>query len=225
MRILVVAATSAELAPFTAGLIAAGSSDRLSRFVRGDHEVDVLITGVGIVATATWCTRVLASSTYALAFNLGVCGSFDAAFGPGRVVHVVSDALSELGAEDGDAFLSAEELGLTDPHEFPFHDGRIENETPPANKALATLPRVRGITVSTAHGEERSIARVVLRTAPQVESMEGAAFLYSCLTHGVPCAQVRAVSNIVERRNRAAWRLDDAIANLGVTAISLIDQS
>jgi len=35
-----------------------------------------------------------------------------------------------------------------------------------------------------------------------------------CLDAGVPFAQVRAVSNIVERRNRAAWRLDDAIASL-----------
>ena len=32
--------------------------------------------------------------------------------------------------------------------------------------------------------------------------MEGAAFMYACLIQGVPFAQVRAVSNIVERRNR-----------------------
>ena len=33
--------------------------------------------------------------------------------------------------------------------------------------------------------------------------MEGAAFLYVCAMQGVPHAQVRAVSNMVERRNRA----------------------
>ena len=37
--------------------------------------------------------------------------------------------------------------------------------------------------------------------------MEGAAFMYACLIAGVPFAQVRAVSNRVERRNRAAWDL------------------
>ena len=31
---------------------------------------------------------------------------------------------------------------------------------------------------------------------------------------GVPYAQVRAVSNVVERRNRDAWRMDLAIRNL-----------
>ena len=33
--------------------------------------------------------------------------------------------------------------------------------------------------------------------------MEGAAFMYVCLMHQVPFAQIRAVSNVVERRNRA----------------------
>src|SRR5258708_13203839 len=36
------------------------------------HQVDVLITGVGMVATAAWCSRALAQSSYDLALNLGV---------------------------------------------------------------------------------------------------------------------------------------------------------
>ena len=80
---------------------------------------------------------------------------------------------------------------------------------------LASLRAVNGITVNTVHGNDDSIARVTRRFSPDVESMEGAAFMYACLIHGVPFAQVRAVSNIVERRNRAAWKLAEAIANLG----------
>lgn len=53
--------------------------------------------------------------------------------------------------------------------------------------------------------------------------MEGAAFFYACLSAGVPCAQVRAVSNYVERRNRAAWKLGDAIAALAVTGRALLE--
>ena len=75
-----------------------------------------------------------------------------------------------------------------------------------------------GITVSTVHGNEASIARVTERFNPDVESMEGAAFMYACLVHGVPFAQVRAVSNIVERRNRSAWKLTEAIAALALEA-------
>jgi hypothetical protein len=41
----------------------------------------------------------------------------------------------------------------------------------------------------------------------------------------VAFAQVRAVSNVVERRNRDAWKLADAIGVLGVTALSILDQA
>jgi len=90
---------------------------------------------------------------------------------------------------------------------------------------LADLPAVDGVTVNTVHGDERSIARVVERFNPDVESMEGAGFMYSCLVHGIPFAQVRAVSNRVERRNRAAWKLDEAIAALTATARRILEPS
>jgi futalosine hydrolase len=73
------------------------------------------------------------------------------------------------------------------------------------------------------HGDGESIARVRERFDPDVETMEGAAFMYACLIHGVPFAQVRAVSNMVERRNRAAWKLDEAISNLGTVASQILE--
>jgi futalosine hydrolase len=85
------------------------------------------------------------------------------------------------------------------------------------------LPAVSGITVNTVHGNERTIADVSRRFHPQVESMEGAAFMYGCLINEVPFAQVRAVSNMVERRNRDAWRMGDAIRNLGTAALTILD--
>ena len=59
MKILIVAATEAEIAPLAvAGL-----------------DVDRLITGVGMVATAAHCAKALAGGAYDLALNFGVCGS------------------------------------------------------------------------------------------------------------------------------------------------------
>jgi nucleoside phosphorylase len=87
------------------------------------------------------------------------------------------------------------------------------------------LPAVTGITVNTVHGNVRSIARVVERLAPDVESMEGAAFMYACLVSGVRFVQVRAVSNVVEKRNRGAWRIGEAVAALNDVAWRAIDES
>jgi futalosine hydrolase len=221
MRILLVSATVLEAAAVQTMFAPAQSGgDAERRHVAGgtfgNHDVDVLITGVGMVATAAWCSRVLAGRRYDVALNFGVCGSFDGALAPGAVVHVVSDRLAELGAEDGDAFIPIEELNLPGDYQFV-------NPAPPRNAALAALPAVRGITVNTVHGSAGSIAAVMQRCAPQVESMEGAAFMCACLMHEVAFAQVRAVSNMVEKRNRGAWKMADAIANLSVAAVRILE--
>ncbi len=224
MRILLVAATSLEIDPLLAELhhTSTGSA-RVTSYTRGGHDVDVLVTGVGMVATAAWSSRVCAGQRYDLALNLGVCGSFDRALAPGAVVHVISDCLAELGAEDDDRFVTIQDLGLLGTEEWPFRGGRLVNENPPANATLSRLPAVRGITVNTVHGNDRSIGLAAQRFDPQVESMEGAAFMYACMIHEVPFAQVRAVSNVVERRNRGAWAMPEAISKLCQTSLNILD--
>jgi futalosine hydrolase len=201
MRILLVTATAMEVAPVASAI---GS------------RVDLLTTGIGMVATAVACARALTKTSYDLAIDVGICGAFDRSLPPGSVVHVTEDRIAELGAEDGDGFLTMADLQL------PAEE-RFVNVAPPTNAALAMLPAVRGITVNTVHGNPSSIDAIVARCRPQVETMEGAAFMSACLAAGAPFAQVRAVSNFVERRNRDAWRMADAIANLGAATLNILD--
>lgn len=243
MRILVVAATAMELAPIVERLGRAegpaqrawrtgdpiGRGPRMARYECAGHRLDLLVTGVGMVATAAWCSRALAEAPYDLGVNVGVCGSFDPGLELGSVVHVVSDRLAELGAEDGDGFLSIDEIGLLpEPGARPgdaggFWRAELVNPAPPSSAALSRLPPVKGITVNTVHGDARSIAAVVRRFRPQVESMEGAAFMYSCMIRELPFAQVRAVSNAVEPRNREAWKMADATRALGDATIAILE--
>jgi futalosine hydrolase len=209
MHVLLVAATTRELDAIPA---------------EAPGPVTRLVTGVGMVATAVHLSRVLAQTSPDLVLNVGLCGVFSRRWPLGTVVHVTSDRCSELGVEDGAAFVPAEACGLLDPDAPPYTRGVLINAQPPASPALASLPVARGITVNTVHGDPATIGAVVERLAPDVESMEGAAVMYACLTAGVPFAQVRAISNDVERRNRAAWRIDDALAALApVTAAILAD--
>ncbi len=210
MRVLIVTATAAEVAP-------------LLHLEHRHHVVDVLTTGVGMVSTAARCAQRLARERYDLALNVGVCGSFDPSLPPGTVVHVVADRIAELGAEDGHAFLTIHDLELLGEDEFPFTGGQLVNASPPQIPALHRLRDVTAITVNTAHGDDRSIAAAVERFHPHVESMEGAAFMYACLINELPFAQVRAVSNVVERRNRGAWRLNDAIEHLNAATVEILD--
>lgn len=205
MRILVVAATPEEVASLRSGPL-------------NGHHVDVLIAGVGMVATAARCAQALTRTPFDLALNFGVCGAFDRNLEPGTVVHVVRDQLPELGVEDGDRFIPLDEIGLVE-------TTAIDNTSPPENPALRELPAVTGVTVNTVLGRDDSIAALAARLGPQVESMEGFAFAHACALCGVPYAQVRAVSNVVERRNRGAWRLDLAIARLGAVAERILEHA
>jgi futalosine hydrolase len=217
MRILIVAATEMEITPLISALHRRSDlGPRTTRYTHAGHDVVVLTTGVGMVATAAWCSSVMSGEPFDLALNFGICGSFDRALAPGRVVHVVADRLAELGAEDGDAFLDIHDLELPGDQEFT-------NDNPPPIEPLARLTSVSGITVNTVHGSERSIAAVTARCAAQVESMEGAAFMFACLMHRLPFAQVRGVSNAVERRNRGAWKMREAIANLNDAAVAIVE--
>ena len=203
MRILIVGATPFEVSPLTARLrYVAASGRRSASYTFRSHDVDVLTTGVGMVATAAWCSRAYAAEHYDLALNVGLCGSFDSSIAPVSVVHVTADRIVELGAEDGARFLTIHEMQLLGEDEFPFKSGLLVNAAPPALGPLQELRTVTGITVNTVHGNASTIAAVRERFSPEIETMEGAAFMYASLIAGVPFAQVRAVSNVVERRNR-----------------------
>ncbi len=223
MRILLVSATALEVAPLTARFATAGhAAANIKTYTHLGHHIDVLTTGVGMVPTAFWCARTLAPQTYGLALNLGICGSFDDTLIPGQSVHVTSDTFSELGAQDGESFLDIHALNLLDKNAPPFTNGRLVNQTPPSIPALKNLPAVTGITVNTVHGRQSSISQTTARLNPQIESMEGAAFMYACLLCSQPFAQVRTVSNKVERRNRPAWKIPQALAGLCETTLAIL---
>jgi futalosine hydrolase len=217
MKILIVSATKLEVAPLLDQMEASrhfGTNQMSCMYKK--LEIDFLITGVGMVTTAYYTGKVL-NDTYDLAFNLGICGSFNKNLEIGSVVNIYEDCFSELGAEDGEAFLSLEDLkleGLT----------KISNTKYGAlNQVMELLPKVTGITVNTAHGNETSIEKVFQKFHPYVESMEGAAFMFVCENEQIPYMQIRAVSNFVELRNKDNWNIPLAIKNLNNKVVEILD--
>jgi len=168
-----------------------------------------------MVATAFSLGKHLATNQYDLAINLGIAGSFDRNVALGEVVEVVEDQLSELGAEDAEAFLPIEALG--------FGESIFKTDTRLSSYTDQKLKQMTAITVNTVHGHELSIEKLTGRIQPQLESMEGAAFFYACKQGGIPGLQIRAVSNYVEKRNRDAWQIGLAIKNLNSFAAEFLE--
>ena len=47
-----------------------------------------------------------------------------------------------------------------------------------------------------------------------VESMEGAACFSICRAFGIPCYEIRAVSNLATDRDKSTWRIQEALEKL-----------
>jgi futalosine hydrolase len=209
MRVLVVAATEFEVEKLMSKAQSQESGVK-------SQDIEFLITGVGMVATGFALGRHLALNKYDLAINLGIAGSFDRDIPLGEVVEVTEDTIAELGAENDDKFLTIESMG--------FGESVFKPSTSLTNYSNLNLKQATAITVNTVHGHEASIKKLTGRIQPQLESMEGAAFFYACKQAGIPCLQIRAVSNYVEKRNRDTWQIGLAIKNLNSFAVELLNQ-
>jgi futalosine hydrolase len=203
MKLLLVAATKAEL-----GKVFEHYSLKGDDFVT-HPKFDVLITGVGMTATAFALGKHLGNN-YNLVLNVGIAGSFDQNISLGSLVNIETDTFAELGAEDHEDFLTIDQLGFgknTYNSCYTFDD----------------LPKVNGITVNKVHGNTPSIAKALSRFKPQTESMEGAAVFYACEMQNITCLQIRAISNFVEPRNKENWQINLAITNLNNWVIEFIE--
>ena len=172
-------------------------------------DFEILITGIGMLNTSINLTHRLSTGKYDLLINIGAAGSFNTELNIGEVVEVVEEKISELGFEDGERFFEFNELNLKNVFK---------------NKSKTDLLSVSSITVNRVHGNKRSITEIINRLNPDIENMEGAAFFQVCNTFNVPCIQIRAISNKVERRNKDNWNLPLAIKNLNNKLVEIISE-
>jgi len=214
MHILLVAATAFEIQPVT-------DYSQLHADELAPHSVNILITGIGSMATAYHLTRSIAQKRPDYIIQAGIGGSFSAHFPPGRVVLVESDMMGDLGVEENGSFKDLFDMGfikdvpgtpqarwLANPHLSPW-------------KAQG-LALVRGITVNEITTSPSRIRHFQQNQPATVESMEGAALHYICLQEEIPFLQLRSISNFVGERDKQHWKMKEAITALNEQVINII---
>ena len=219
-KVLLVFATRSEaevLRTFTANC-GSGSS-----FCINDTFFEILITGIGGVATAWSLQNRLCNGKAAdLAINLGIAGSFSGDFRPGDVVMPVTDCFADLGIEIDGRFITLSEAGFFDKDSFPFTDGFIRCDNSFLNSLGTNLKKVNAITVNTATGSESSIEKLKKLYNPDIETMEGASFFYICARENIPFLALRSISNMVEP-SRKSWDIPLALEGLAGKVHELIN--
>lgn len=209
MQLLLCAATEFELGP---------SVKELQQQYPG--KIEVLITGVGMMATTYALSRRICMQKPGIILQAGVAGSFNPGLEPGRIVSVVSETIGDLGVEENGVFQPISKLALADQDELPWSGGKLVNEHEIVS--MAGLPLVHAVTVNEISTSPKRMAYYRETLKADVESMEGAALHYVALKEEVPFLQLRAVSNFVGERNKAEWLLDEAIIRLDKTLAELV---
>ncbi|WP_234335834.1 futalosine hydrolase [Streptomyces sp. NRRL S-1022] len=176
--------------------------------------LDLLAAGVGpALAAATTAGALTAAALAGRPYRLVVSAGIGGGFLPGAPVGslVVADAITvaDLGAETADGFLPVTELGFgTVTHRPPESLVRVVSEATGARTGTI-------LTVSTVTGTAARAAALGARhPGALAEGMEGFGVAEAAAAHGVPVLEIRAVSNPVGPRDRAAWRIGDALAAL-----------
>jgi futalosine hydrolase len=216
MNCLLVAATAPEIAVF---LDHYRHTDKTS-FV--DINIDVLVTGVGLMATAYSLTRQFALRRPDLVIQAGIGGCFDKKIPLGSVLAVKQDTIADLAVIEQNELKTMFTLGLADPNQFPYTKGWLVNRDKGIFKRNK-LKAVNAITINQVTTDPAIIKLYTKHFKPVVESMEGAALHYVCLEESVPFLQLRSISNYIGERNKAKWKMKDAIGNLNKELIRLLE--
>lgn len=215
MYLLLTAATAAEIQP---------AIDYLEKndFTLQSQEAEVLITGVGAVATTWFLTHTINNHRPDLIIQAGIAGSFRE-YEPGKTLAIAEDGFGDMGVWENDCFNTIFDLKLAHDNQPPYTNRSLIN---PNQKLLqlSGLEQVKAITVNEITTDAKRIEWYKQNLSPVVESMEGAAFHYVCLQENIPFLQLRSVSNCIGERDKTKWNMPQAISNLNEKLILLLNE-
>lgn len=223
-KTLIVAATFKEIEPFAkkSGVTEASNIYRSATPIP-DTDFDILITGAGIAATATFLTKALSDNLYSAAINIGIAGSYNINLKPGTLLKVAKDRFSDLGAESENGFIPGEDIPFIQMNKSPFRKGWLIPEEHFTYKDFK-IDNCTAVTSDTIHTDLKSISEIKDLYNPDIETMEGAAFFFCCIAFKIPCLQLRSISNFVGSRTKENRHFEIAIENLNHYLISFIDE-
>jgi futalosine hydrolase len=177
-------------------------------------KVQILITGVGMVATTFALARSIAHKRPDFILQAGVGGCLDKRLPLSKIVLVENESIGDVGVEEDGTFKTLFDLRLLDKNSFPWKEGKLTNNVDMLKTTGLTI--VDGVTVNEISTNSLRIDYYRNQLNASVESMEGAALHYVALQENIPFLQMRSLSNFVGERDKSKWVMDIAIANLNI---------
>ncbi|MRN54120.1 futalosine hydrolase [Paenibacillus monticola] len=209
-RVLIVTAVAAE-------------RDAVLRGLQGSGRFHVVAAGAGTAAAAAGTAAALAAGSYGCVISAGIGGGFPGVASIGSLVVASEMIAADLGAETPEGFRSAAELGFGSVT-VPADSGTVQAVTAALAAAGLNVSTGPVLTVSTATGTAETAAALAARhPGAAAEAMEGHGVAVAAVALGLPVLELRAISNAVGPRDRAAWKIGEALEALEAAAAILLE--
>ena len=191
----------------------------------------VVLTGIGAVNAAHALTQYLSTQPRpSVVIQIGIAGAYVPAGVPvGSVVMADTEIYGDVGVMTPGGWRPAEEIGIPlvearggHParfNYFPFDPALVARASAVCGSLIAKTGHF--VTLSQVTGVRALGDSLYERFGALCESMEGAAAAHVCALHDVPFLEVRGISNLVEDRNRAAWKIAEAADAAQTVALRL----
>ncbi len=215
MNCLLVAATAIEIAPFLEHY------RNTEKKWHNTLSIDVLITGIGLTATAYHLTKHFNIKKPDIVIQAGVAGCFDKKIQLGSVVAIKQDTIADENVIESRKLRTLFDLQLVPQNQFPYKKGWLINPCSELVKR-SKLKAVKGISVNQITTSKQMKQFYNDEFNPVTESMEGAALHYVCLMEKIHFLQIRSISNYIGERNRKHWNMKESIINLNKELIRLL---
>jgi len=119
-------------------------------------------------------------------------------------------------------FLTQFEKKWLNENEFPFKNGFLQTNFT-LIKQISQLSKVRGITVNTISNNPEILKNRRIKFNADIETMEGAAFMYVCLNENIECIQIRAISNKMIENEIFKLNVENSVSKLNSFIIDFIN--
>lgn len=213
-------------------LVTAATAFEMDAFLSvcpADESIHTVLTGVGPVEAALQVTQALATTEPAITgvVNFGVAGAY---LGDGPTASLLDICLAEqeilgdLGIciHDQVEPLRGEGFALFDT--FLLHSPLLQRADQILREGGIAVQRGTFVTVSCVSGTRQRGDILARQHRAICENMEGAAVARVCAHFQLPLVEVRCISNLVEDRDPATWRLRDACRRCGEVVAHLVQE-
>ena len=185
------------------------------------HSVKFYTHGIGLMLSTFHLSEIVKSKPD-LIIQCGLAGTYQNHLKIGETVIVENEILGDTGAQDHMDQLDLFDMQFMNANEFPFSNSMLKNEY--VTHLNTSLKKVTGLTVNLSSGNASTIELRKKKYNADIETMEGAVLHYVCLQKEIPHIQFRAISNLVEPRNKDNWKIKEAIESYTLAITEFIHQ-